>query len=321
MNNYNFELIECNNFRNAKVFITSIKYSNFHWHYEYEFVLVLKGSVKINTRPEAVVLQEGDIILLNSKAIHELQSTSGNNLLLFIQIVPELFCIKENENRNYYFYLNSKNQKIFPKCNIHIFTQLAAQIGLSNINEKFRETAGIRTRALILLLVAECFENLTYDIYQKSSNEKRNEINNNFLMTCIDFIQNHFRNEFVLEEMYKEIGMGEKSVHRLLTNSLGISAKKLLTECRINEVRRQLKYTDKSIGTIADLVGFHSDKTFYRVFKTEVGVTPNEYRSNGGCLNNDTEIKGYLTWNEKEAYELLCYYSRQQKEGENEYEL
>jgi len=279
MNNYNFELIEYNNFRSARIFITSIKYSNFHWHYEYEFVFVLKGSIKINTRPEAVILQEGDIILLNSKTIHELQCTNDNNLLLFIQIVPELFCIEKNENRDYYFYLNSKNQRMQPKCNIDIFTQLVSQIGLSNLREKICETASLRTRALVLMLVAECFENLSYDIYQKSSGEKRNENNNNFLMTCIDYIQNHFKNEFVLEDMYKEIGMSEKSVHRFLTSNL------------------------------ADLVGFQSDKTFYRVFKTEVGITPNEYRSNGGCLNNDMEIKGYLTWSEKEAHGLLIRYS------------
>ncbi|HCL02380.1 MAG TPA: AraC family transcriptional regulator [Lachnoclostridium phytofermentans] len=309
MNNYNFELIEYNNFRSARIFITSIKYSNFHWHYEYEFVFVLKGSIKINTRPEAVILQEGDIILLNSKTIHELQCTNDNNLLLFIQIVPELFCIEKNENRDYYFYLNSKNQRMQPKCNIDIFTQLVSQIGLSNLREKICETASLRTRALVLMLVAECFENLSYDIYQKSSGEKRNENNNNFLMTCIDYIQNHFKNEFVLEDMYKEIGMSEKSVHRFLTSNLGISAKKLLTERRIDEARRLLKYTDKQIGIISDLVGFQSDKTFYRVFKTEVGITPNEYRSNGGCLNNDMEIKGYLTWSEKEAHGLLIRYS------------
>ena len=37
MNNYNFELIEYNNFQSARIFITSIQYSNFHWHPEYEF--------------------------------------------------------------------------------------------------------------------------------------------------------------------------------------------------------------------------------------------------------------------------------------------
>ena len=41
MNNYNFELIEYNNFQSARIFITSIQYSNFHWHPEYEFIFVL----------------------------------------------------------------------------------------------------------------------------------------------------------------------------------------------------------------------------------------------------------------------------------------
>ena len=96
MNNYNFELIEYNNFQSARIFITSIQYSNFHWHPEYEFIFVLKGSIKINTRPEAVILREGDLILLNSRTMHEIQCTNESNLLLFIQIVPELFYIRKN---------------------------------------------------------------------------------------------------------------------------------------------------------------------------------------------------------------------------------
>lgn len=118
-----------------------------------------------------------------------------------------------------------------------------------------------------------------------------------------------------MEDMYKDIGMSEKSVHRLLTGNLGVSAKTLLTRCRVDEARRLLKYTDKPIGVIADLAGFLSDKTFYRVFKTEVGASPNEYRSNGDCFNNDTEIKGYLDWNPREAERLLVKYS--EKSGGN----
>ncbi|WP_321009526.1 cupin domain-containing protein, partial [Hungatella effluvii] len=213
MNNYNFELIEYNNFQSARIFITSIQYSNFHWHPEYEFIFVLKGSIKINTRPEAVILREGDLILLNSRTMHEIQCTNESNLLLFIQIVPELFYIRKNENRDYYFYLNSRNQKMLPKCTLDVFTQLVSRIGLSSLREKISETAGIRTRGLVLLLIAECFENLLYDVYQKSSGEKQSENSNDFLMICIEYIRNHFKQEFVLEDMYKDIGMSEKSVH------------------------------------------------------------------------------------------------------------
>ena len=59
-----------------------------------------------------------------------------------------------------------------------------------------------------------------------------------------------------MEDMYKDIGMSEKSVHRLLTGNLGVSAKTLLTRCRVDEARRLLKYTDKPIGVIADLADF-----------------------------------------------------------------
>jgi hypothetical protein len=56
MSLYNFEQIEFNRQHHFNAFITAIDNSSFHWHYEYEMIIVLKGSLMVFTNPKPVRL-------------------------------------------------------------------------------------------------------------------------------------------------------------------------------------------------------------------------------------------------------------------------
>ncbi len=305
MKSYIFEAIEHGKKYPAKAFVTSIDHSSFHWHYEYEIILVLKGALLINVSPKPVVLEAGDIILLNSKAIHELQRTEEENLCLFIQINQCLFSDFKDRNRTYYFYLNSKTDGLYPKKDYCFFTSLAAKIGLEF---QRNDTVGYyHTKSMLYMLIADLFEYVPYEIHQKAATSRENE-NPVLLMQIIEFIQENYKKGNVLDELYKTLGISEKTVYRFLKCNVGLSSKELVTNCRIEASKPMLKFSDKPISYIADECGFGSENTFYRVFKKEVGVTPNEYRLNGMTLEKNPDVKGYLSFNQKEAAELLNKY-------------
>lgn len=302
MKSYTFEVIEHGMKYPAKAFVTSIEHSCFHWHYEYELILVLKGTLSVNTGPAPVLLGTGDILLINSKAVHELQRTKEDNLCLFIQMSQTLFRDFKDENRTYHFYLNSRSEGMQPKKDYRSFVRLAARIGL----EFQRSDIGgyYRVKSLLYQLVADLFETVPYEIHQRAALTKGNE-NAKLLMGIIEFLQENLKKGTVLEELYKTLGMSEKTVHRFLKCSVGLTTKEFLTGFRIEAAKSLLKFTDKSISYIGNECGFGSENTFYRVFKKEVGVTPNEYRHNGAALDKNPEVKGYLSFSWKEAEELL----------------
>jgi hypothetical protein len=102
MNACNFENIGFQNLQYpAKVFITSIRNSSFHWHYEYECISVLKGSVTVSMNLKPFLMKKNDIIFLNSKSIHEINSTSEPNICMILQLDPSLFIC---EKRSRFFY-------------------------------------------------------------------------------------------------------------------------------------------------------------------------------------------------------------------------
>lgn len=318
MNNYNYEFVQYNRGYEAKIFFASIEHSSFHWHYEYEFIFVMKGSVKINTIPEPVILSAGDVMLLNGKALHEVQRTEEENIVLFVQVSPSLFQLEEDEKRAYFFYLNSKNEDLEPEKGFDEFASKIVALGYFAEKEKTEKNARYRTKALLYSLVADCIEKLVYNVQQKAENtDKDCEKQNKRMMSLIHYVEKNFREDYVLENMSSNFGLGEKSIHRQLKMGIGLSAKELVTECRMKEARRMLQYTDKPISMIADVVGFNSDKTFYRVFKKQTGITPKEYRHAGEKTNENDEIKCYLGMNQRERMQLVENYLKEY--GENEW--
>lgn len=303
MDNYNYEFVRYDEGYSAKIFITSVEHSKFHWHYEYEFVFVVKGSVKVNIVPNPIVLQEGQFVLLNSKLMHEVQKTEKENIILFVQISPELFQLDRNTDRIVCFHIDRREDKIEEKETYVQFTRKIALLGYTAEKQRKDKKVRFRTKALLYDLIADCFDIFIYDIRQNSVNT--NESENNRLEMLIHYVEENFQNEYVLQTMSSTLGLSEKSIHRQLKSGIGLSARELVAECRIKEARKMLKYTDKPISLIANLVGFNSDKTFYRIFKQQMGMTPNEYRKEGERLNADTEIKGYLGTNWRETTLLL----------------
>ncbi len=300
---YFFEAIENRLKYPAKVFLASIDHSSFHWHYEYELILVLKGKVLVNSDQKPVILEAGDILLVNSKSVHEIHRIEReDNICLFIQINQNLFNDFRDANQTYRFYLNSKLDTLKPKKGFEHFVRMAAQIGLAGIDKN--EITPYRMKGMLYLFIADLYQYAAYDIYQRASEAAEHE-NLETLMNIIEYIQFHYQDKNVLKNLYKEVGMSDKSVYRLLKVNIGHSAKDLLLARKLDKAKYMLKYTDKTINFIVDECGFSSVNSFYRTFKMVLNITPNDYRRYGIALKDNQEIKGYLGFSKTEGIVLL----------------
>jgi AraC family transcriptional activator of mtrCDE len=56
----------------------------------------------------------------------------------------------------------------------------------------------------------------------------------------------------------------------------------VLTEVRMTLAGRTLLQSGLSVAEIGEMVGYHSDAAFQRIFKRLIGVTPARYRATGG---------------------------------------
>jgi len=244
--------------------------------------------------------------------VHELQCTEQPNICLFIQLNQTLFLDTKNINGSYFFYLNSAQPGRRPKNGFDHYKVLAARIGL----EYQKETPNMyRANSYVYTLLADFFDYLIYDIRQKSS--VMNPLEDiELLMQIINYMQENFKEEAVLDNLCRAFGMGEKTLYRFMKKYIGLSPKALLMENRIHASKEMLRLSGKSVPYIAAECGFGAENTFYRVFKKEVGVTPSEYRQKDISGKSDSEIKGYLQFNMGEAVRLLKNIVKEQKDYE-----
>lgn len=291
MNAINFEMVEHDKKYPVKSFVTSISYSEYHWHYEYEWLAVIKGSIVINTTPQSFTMHKGDIILINSKTIHEIRHTQEDNICLILQFDPILFKNDEKDDVFYRFHFNSVIDDPPIRNPYQSYLRYAASIVLLSKNDAVKNSH--RIRADIYAMIADLFDYTEVDtIMERSSGESDPQL----LMRIIDYFKENPGDADAVEKIAREVGMSAKSLHRFLIKNIGISAKELQDSFQINKAKHLLKHTDRSMGYIIDTCGFGSERTFYRKFRSETGITPKEYREIKMNAGKQVEQKGYLDY-------------------------
>lgn len=105
----------------------------------------------------------------------------------------------------------------------------------------------------------------------------------NLTETEINKIKNYISQNYPLpintQLIQLETGIPKSKIPTLIKEELNTTLKKLLTSIRLSEAKRLLEESDLPVNEIADQVGFGHVSHFNRVFKTEEGKSPNEYRS------------------------------------------
>jgi AraC-like DNA-binding protein len=101
----------------------------------------------------------------------------------------------------------------------------------------------------------------------------------NKLEKVMQYIAVNYSNpELDQEDMQRELGISAREIGSLLKENLQTSFKNYLNQIRLAEVKRLLKESDLPISDCAYRAGYNNISHFNRVFKTEVGVSPKQFR-------------------------------------------
>ena len=102
----------------------------------------------------------------------------------------------------------------------------------------------------------------------------------NLCEQIIAYIQSQYWDtELSMETIGRQVHMSPYYVSKLFKAEHGISVPSYIANVRIENAKRMLRQTDKSIAKIAEETGFLSSTVFIRTFKKAEGITPGVYRS------------------------------------------
>ena len=112
---------------------------------------------------------------------------------------------------------------------------------------------------------------------QEHETEKLKEIKN-YLETQKPYLDKNLS----VEQLAKELKMSKTELSAIFRNQLNKNFNDFINSYRVEEVKRKLdnpKFSKYTVLTIAEMCGFNSQSSFYRVFKNITGKTPNDYQN------------------------------------------
>lgn len=138
---------------------------------------------------------------------------------------------------------------------------------LEEWNRNFRFEEGIEALKRSALLLLE----------KKEENQKSH--NYALKKKITDYIAAHFQNPGLTASMVcQEIKISEKYLAQFLKEQTGKTFAKYVEDLRVERAKELLCSTDYSNEKIAELAGFGSSNSFYRIFNKRTGVSPGVFR-------------------------------------------
>lgn len=92
-------------------------------------------------------------------------------------------------------------------------------------------------------------------------------------------VEEHFREALSLGEVANRIGVSQSYLSRIFRQESGVTFVDYLNGQRMEEAKKLLRCTDKTIAEICYEVGYSDIHYFYSLFKKREGCTPKEWRN------------------------------------------
>ncbi|MBQ3016540.1 MAG: AraC family transcriptional regulator [Clostridia bacterium] len=94
----------------------------------------------------------------------------------------------------------------------------------------------------------------------------------------VKYISLNLHLPLLVSDICKRLGVSQPYLYRVFMSEVGISPKQYITECRLNEAKKQLLNTDFSISEISASIGFSDVLAFSKFFSSKMKLSPTEFR-------------------------------------------
>lgn len=94
----------------------------------------------------------------------------------------------------------------------------------------------------------------------------------------LEYIKEHYRENIGAGEIADALGISYSYTRKIFKDHAGISPSDYIHQLRIQDAKKILTKSSKSVIQIAEEVGYNNDQSFLRAFKKLVGMSPAVYR-------------------------------------------
>lgn len=235
-----------------------------HYHEEIEIAYVESGNISAYSSSYEISLHAGDICIFMPGEIHSFFSKDENNIFIF-KLNTHSYIEKINFDN-----IRLLNNKISPdNINYKTFYEIINEIHKEYTEKKQGYEFAIRSLKNSFIL--NILRHLEYRTEDRSKNiHMINDINN--------YLEQHYTEKIILSDIAEVCHMSKYYFSHIFKQLTGMSFISYLSLFRTEKATILLRYTNKSMNDIAYECGFGNVRSFNRMFKENLNITPLQYK-------------------------------------------
>ena len=240
-----------------------------HWHTEYEFIMVNKGSVLCIVNGQPITLPENSAILLCSGDLHAIHNDTDAEITAIV-VSPKFWSEKSFEPL---FKKGIQYQSFFDgdddidRSVINILREIVELYSQKPFGYEF----------ILMAKFSEIFASLLSNGRFTNAKSRVKPIPKEF-HTLISYIHTHYQEKIQLDTLSDISFYSKTYIMKLFKKYTYLTPMEYIIEYRLEIAKEMLKNSDASNLNIAISCGFNSETYFIRAFKKRYGVTPSAYR-------------------------------------------
>lgn len=224
-----------------------------HFHDHYVILAVEKGVNKGICQKKAYEIGAGELLVINPGEIH-----TGNSL-----------------NNGQLIYNGIYVEQDFFKNELPVYSELHLKnAGLCGRFNRLIQAKTAENRLELDENLTLFFESLKHHPAGQVSRVQTDQVQ---VKKIKDYIEDHFKHNFSLDELSHEVSISSFHLIRLFKQHIGLSPYKYLRNFRIEQAKKLLKRS-ASLADVAVEVGFYDQSHFHKNFLKIVGTTPKSFQ-------------------------------------------
>ena len=265
------EIIQHPQIRGQNLFFNTMYYRTAHFHAEWELLLPLDNPLVMTFDLERYEVLPGQIIVINSRQLHEYSTETGSCTFLCLQVSDELFPRLRGIHVEAFYphlFMEEDEYSAFRARLLDIMHNYLVQ-------PDFYELYCVGRTSLLLhklLTCVPCHEMTAEEIAQREKSTAR-------LGRLLRFVDDNFQDKILLRDFAAQEGLTINYLSGFIRQTMNQTFQEYVTTVRFHYACKRMSSTDEKLLTICMESGFSDYRYFSKAFRQRTGKTPEEYRS------------------------------------------
>ncbi len=246
-----------------------------HLHSCPELQYIETGSCELICKKENFTVNAGELLIVPPRVYHRTVRNSNNirKLSIILDITPSNNA--DNADITFYNTFFADKAALISLKETPIIQILERICSLTESSELHYVDAE-KLRALCNLFLIEFFDHAASREQVEKAISDKPIFSDEFVIDT--FIAHEFKPKSSVEELATQLHVSERQLHRIIKQKYNMNYREKQKEIRVEIATGFLTGTDKSIGEIAELLGYSNTSAFSAFMKNATGKTPRQIR-------------------------------------------